>query len=228
MKLIEQSYEIISMTENPLQAIEQAGRICYKSEKLITATSASKFVSKMNSLGHGAVIEFADMTIKFITNRGVSHELVRHRLCSFAQESTRYIRYGDDIEFIKPVWTDLECKEYRSFIIPTESESGKRVLWAELTFIEACHRSAIYYRDLLNEGWRPEQAREVLNHAIKTEIIVKANMREWQHILKLRCSPKSHPQIVALLTPLRDELALSLPELFGKKDICKCKCKKEF
>jgi len=196
MKLIEQSYEIISLPENLLETLEQAGRTCYKSENKITKESSPKFVKMLIDSGHHAMIEFGDIIVKFITNRGVTHEIVRHRLSSFAQESTRYVRYDKSMEFIKPVWFD-ECTPYdidvfKNFLVD-----------AELT-----------YKNLLDLGWRPEQAREVLPNALKTEIVWKANIREWRHIFNLRCSKASHPQIRSLLLPLLKELKEKLPVVF--------------
>ena len=100
MKLIRQSHKIISIPENILQTIESIGRTCYKSEDKITESSAEGFVNKLINKKHHAMIEFGDIIVKFITNRGVTHELVRHRLCSFAQESTRYVRYDGEMEFL--------------------------------------------------------------------------------------------------------------------------------
>ena len=104
MKIIEQYHEILSLPENNLQMLEKAGRTCYKSEDKITQDSAEKFVDMLVRKGHHAMIEFGDIIVKFVTNRGVTHELVRHRHCSFAQESTRYVKYEGEMEFIKPVW----------------------------------------------------------------------------------------------------------------------------
>jgi len=196
MKIIEQSYAILSISENPLELIEQAGRICYKSEDKITSDSAEKFVKMLRDKGHHAMLEFGDITVKFITNRGVTHELVRHRLSSFAQESTRYVRYDWDMEFIRPVWWDN---------------------WGSLSKSEwtaCCRHSEVSYAALLKIGSRPEQAREVLPNSLKTEIVVKANIREWRHILKLRTSKKAHPQIRGLMLPLLAELQERVPVVF--------------
>jgi len=208
MKVIEQSHEILSIPENVLLAIETAGRTCYKSEDKITVESAEKFVEMLISRGHHAMIEFGDITIRFITNRGVTHEMVRHRLCSFAQESTRYVNYGgDNIEFIRPVWTDFECGIYN---VPVQEFNDK----ADTAFMWSCIQSENDYKTLLHLGWRPEQAREVLPNALKTEIIVKGNIREWRHIFKLRCSKAAHPQMRALMIPCMKELKEKLPIIF--------------
>lgn len=196
MKLVDQSHEIIKLPDNVLKDIEISGRTCYKSEKKITDISSAKFVSKLIKNGHDAMLEFGDITVKFITNRGVTHELVRHRLFSFAQESTRYVRYRENIEFIRPVWWSL-CN------------SGQKKAWKI-----SMHEVELNYFSLLTQGWKPEEARDVLPNALKTEIIVKGNIREWRHMLKLRTSLKAHPQIASLMYGLLADLKKQVPVLF--------------
>jgi thymidylate synthase (FAD) len=196
MKIIEQSYEILTSIEGINQAIEVAGRTCYKSEDNITPDSSYKFTKSLIKRGHEAMIEFGDITIRFITNRGVTHELVRHRLCSFAQESTRYVKYGNDMEFIRPVWW-------------ASSTEGQRFLWK--CAIENCRNT---YTQLLDSGWQPQQAREVLPNSLKTEIVVKANIREWRQIFRLRCAKTAHPQMRELMCPCLKELRNNLPIVF--------------
>lgn len=200
MKIIDQSYKIINYPNEVLQNIEAAGRTCYKSEDKITTDSASKFVRTLVKSGHHAMIEFNQMTVRFITNRGVTHELVRHRLCSFAQESTRYVKYDGNMEFIRPVWW-YDCKE---------KDNGK----ARMEWTSIIAKTEKAYKELLAYGWQQQQAREVLPNSLKTEIIVSANMREWRHIFKLRCSKAAHPQIRALMLPLYNECLAEWPELF--------------
>lgn len=201
MKIINQSYEIISLPEQLLETLEKAGRTCYKSEDKITPESAPKFVKRILERGHNAMIEFGDIIVRFITNRGVSHELVRHRLASFAQESTRYVRYVGEINFIKPVWLDQQSKN------PDEQK-------AFYTWQASMHKAEKHYQDLLSYGWGPQKAREVLPNSLKTEIIVKANIREWRHIFSLRCSKAAHPQMRDLMLPLLSELKEKLPVVF--------------
>ena len=196
MKIIEQGYEIIHLPVDLLETIEAAGRTCYKSEDKITKDSAARFVGALIKKGHHAVIEFGDITVRFTTNRGVTHELVRHRLFSFAQESTRYVRYDGKMEFIRPVWWET-------------STPAQRELW-EKSMAESEGR----YIELLESGWRAEQAREVLPNSLKTEIVVKGNIREWRHMFGLRCSKKAHPQIRELMLPLLAELKEKLPVVF--------------
>ncbi len=196
MRIIKQGYEIISLPQELLQTIEAAGRTCYKSEAKITDTSAVNFVETLIKRGHHAVIEFGDIIVRFITNRGVTHELVRHRMCSFAQESTRYVRYDGNMEFIEPVWWE-------------KSSGEQQELWKK-----AMTDAESHYLKLLETGWKAQEAREVLPNSLKTEIVVKANIREWRHIFELRCSSGAHPQIRELMIPLREELKTLLPVVF--------------
>jgi len=196
MKIIEQSWEWIQKPSLPLQLIEKAGRTCYKSEDKITNDSAEKFVATILKSGHESVIEHVNASVKFITNRGVTHELVRHRLCAFSQESTRYVRYDGDMEFIKPVWFDGAAPRERDL------------------FKQACKDMEIAYVTLLKTGWRPEQAREVLPNSLKTEIVTTCNLREWRHVLTLRCSQKAHPQIRALMLDCLKGFKKEIPILF--------------
>ena len=196
MKIIDQSWEWVQKPELPLELIEGAGRTCYKSEEKITEGSAKKFVKRILKSGHESVIEHVSASVRFITNRGLTHELVRHRLCAFSQESTRYVRYDGNMEFIKPVWFDSSTSEQKYL------------------FENACSQAESYYLQLLEQKWRPEQAREVLPNALKTEIVVSCNLREWRHIFKLRTSKAAHPQIRALMQDCLVGFKEAIPVLF--------------
>lgn len=196
MEIINQSYQWLMKPEAPLQLIESAGRTCYKSEEKISADSAEKFIRSIIKRGHESVIEHAWASVRFITNRGVTHELVRHRLASFSQESTRYVRYDGKMQFILPVWW-----EQWSY---TEQEDWKN----------AMEQSESAYCRLIKAGSRPEQAREVLPNSLKTEIVMTANVREWRHVFKLRCAPASHPQIRALMLDCLAGFKQEFPILF--------------
>jgi thymidylate synthase (FAD) len=180
----------------PLQLIELAGRTCYKSEDKITDDSAAKFVAMLLRRGHESVIEHVSASVKFITNRGVTHELVRHRLASFSQMSTRYVRYDGDMEFIRPVWWG-------------DWSADERIYW--ITSLEYAEHS---YKGLLEFGSRPEQAREVLPNSLATEIIMTANLREWRHVFKLRCSPKAHQQTRELMRDCLQGFKDEIPVVF--------------
>ena len=213
MKIIDQSYQILSLPDNTLEMIERAARTCYKSENKITQESAPKFVKMLINRGHYAMIEFGDITVKFTTNRGVTHELVRHRMCSFAQESTRYVRYDGGMEFIRPVW----CPEQilGEYVCTGDINPDLNLIPSDevYIFIKSLIDTERAYRRLLF-SWRPEQAREVMPNSLKTDIVVKANIREWRHILTIRTSKSAHPQMRGLLLPLLKELKAKVPGLF--------------
>lgn len=205
MKIINQSHEIQAIYGG-LESIETAGRTCYQSQDKITKTSSEKFTKMLRDKGHHAMLEFGEIIVKFITNRGVTHELVRHRHCSFAQESTRYVKYSDNMEFILPVWLEKMTKD-------------KKVREAKHIWYLSMIKAEEDYKQLLDLGQTPQQAREVLPNSLKTEIIVKANFREWRHILTLRTSKASHPQMRALMLPLLKELQEKIPILFDDINI---------
>lgn len=195
MKVVDQGWDWIVCPDNVLELIELAGRICYKSEDRIIAGSAGRFVKNIVDRGHHSVIEHAVVSVVFITDRGVTHELVRHRLASYSQESTRYCNYGSDhVVFIKPVWLpELETGVYDEPSMKATPSEGA-LLW-----LESMLQAESSYKELLNKGWSPEYARSVLPNSLKTEIIVTCNLREWLHIFNLRCSRRAHPQIRALM-----------------------------
>lgn len=144
-------------------------------------------------------------TVKFITNRGITHELVRHRPVSYSQESTRYVNYGGKrIKFVAPVWAETATCDLNADV----AENDQERFW-----LLACGMAAIQYQGLLDAGWRPEQAREVLPNALKTEIIVTCNLTEWAHIFKMRCSSKAHPQMQALMCPVMADFIEEFPDL---------------
>lgn len=196
MKIINATYSIETPTysgEEILKSIEQAGRVCYKSENRITEESAKVFVRKLIERGHESVLEHESITVRFICDRSISHEIVRHRLASYSQESQRYVRYNDDIEFINPHMPNAKAHE----------------AWQEL-----CERAEETYKELLSYGVQPEQARSVLPNSVKTELVMTANLREWRHFLKLRTAKAAHPQMRELTVPLLKELQRWIPVIF--------------
>ena len=209
MKIIDPSYEILSMDEgnNILRHIELAGRTCYKSEARITANSADDFVRRIIANGHHSVLEHASATVRIICDRGVSHELVRHRIgIAISQESTRYCRYGTpthEITFIRPPWWDIEDVRYQFW-----KYAMKEIEYA--------------YGEMLKHDATPQEARSVLPNSLKTEVVITANMREWRHILSLRCSKAAHPQMRQIMIPLLKEMHSRCPIMF-EDIICKVK-----
>ena len=236
MKIIKAGYEIpdeLNATDI-YKKIERAGRICYKSK--ITKDSARKFVAKLVKDQHEAMLEHAGMTVIFTVDRGVSHEMVRHRMASFAQESTRYCNYsqdkfGNEITVIEPLWfNDISehekelCRralddyewndEVEDFLNNTVTDKHK--MYAR--WYDACTYAEAQYFNMLELGATPQEARSVLPHSLKTDIVVTANMREWRHILNLRAAGttgKPHPQIEEVMVSLLEELTIKMPELFG-------------
>ena len=185
MRIIKPSFEILEMMggtpEFLMKLIETCGRVCYKSEDKITDDSYNKFVKSVVDRGHEAVIEHGVVTCKITCDRGVTHEIVRHRLASYCQESTRYCNYSRDgfdnqITVIEPCYLCTDSASY--------------ALWEA-----SCRISEEAYMQMLKLGCTPQEARAVLPNSLKTEIIVTMNMREWRHFFKLRCSKAAHPQM---------------------------------
>ena len=212
MKIIRAGYKIVSNVDGVkiLKNIEKIGRTCYKSEDRITDNSASEFVKMLIDKGHEAVIEHEFITVKFICDRGVSHELVRHRLASFVQESTRYCNYskdkfGNELTFVKPPF------------LTRPSQNKKR--WSDYLVAEhwqnAMRQAEYFYLDMIDRGLKPEEARSVLPNSLKTEVIMTANLREWRHFFKLRTGKTAHPQMREITIPLLGELKEKIPVVFG-------------
>lgn len=209
MLLVKSSHEILFLQPEPLKLIEAAGRTCYKSEDKITEGSAEKFVKMVAKRGHHSVIEHANMSVRFICDRGVTHELVRHRLCAYSQESTRYCNYKGGVTFVIPPWLNLPEGKHDVDLSLQFAEVDASELWlVQMGIAEAT------YIDLLRRKWSPQQARSVLPNSLKTEIVMTANLREIMHILNLRCSKAAHPQIRELMLPLLKELHQRVPVLF--------------
>jgi thymidylate synthase (FAD) len=194
MKIIKPLVELLWITPNAEKIIEIASRTCYKSESKITEDSAGNFCKMIIKRGHLAMIEHGVASLKFIIDRGLSHELVRHRLCSFAQESTRWVSYKNEIEVIEPLNLD----------------ELSRIKW-----ISAIKFAENRYKDLLNNGIKPEMARSVLPTCLKTEIVVTANFREWLKIFELRISNTAHPQIKSIMIEAKEILKKQCPNIFG-------------
>lgn len=211
MKIIKPTYEILTRISDggieELQHIEKIGRVCYKSEDRITddGESAKKFVKMLIDKGHEAMLEHSSLSVKFIVDRGVSHELVRHRIASFAQESTRFCNYskdkfGNEITVIKPCFWEENTRFYDC--------------WKT-----ACEQAEKYYFELLNGGATPQEARTVLPNSLKTEITITANYREWRNFFKLRTAQAAHPQMREVTVPLLNELKTLIPVIFDDIEV---------
>lgn len=210
MKIINPSYTILRpcaldavARKDALHAIADAARTCYKS----TGTDDATLVAQLVRSGHEAMLEHYSISVRFVVDRGVSHEIVRHRMASYAQESTRYCNYdkakfGNEIMFIQPETFDEGSVRYE--------------IWRD-----ACEAAEWAYFALRKDGATPELARDVLPMSLKTELIMTGNLREWRHFLALRAvgtTGKPHPQIRQVALPLLHELADWLPEVFADLD----------
>lgn len=201
MKIIESSFEILTINpKEPLKLIELAGRTCYKSEDRISEGTDKIFCKKILDSHHESVIEHASMTVRFTCDRGVSHELVRHRIASFSQESTRYVNYskgkfGNEIKVIRP----------RFYVVDSQNWN----IW-----YESCLFAEKQYMNLLNNGSSPQEARSVLPNSLATEIVVTANLREWRTIFIQRTSSGAHPQMKEIMIPLLNVVKQQIPVIF--------------
>lgn len=201
MRVIKPSAVIEFATPNLEECIEAAGRTCWKSDDKIEPGSAAPFIERIKNFKHESVLEHGAITVRFIVDRGVSHELVRHRVASFSQESTRYCNYGKDkfdneLTFIEPCfWNDTPQ------IV---------ALWTN-----SCHHVEDTYLAMLAGGATPQEARSILPNSLKTEVVMTANPREWRHVFKLRCDKAAHPQMREIMIPLFYEFARRWHAVFG-------------
>ena len=202
MRIIKPSFEFMQEIEGEeiLKRLERAGRVCYKSEDKITQDSAEKFLTNIIKRGHESVLEHEKITIRVICDRGVTHELVRHRIASYSQESTRYCNYsnekfGSELTLIKPCFWAEDDPRY--------------IIWSEqMQQIEHT------YFKLTEAGASPQEARSILPSSLKTEIVVTMNIREWRHFFKLRTATTAHPQMREIANMVLAEFRKKIPVLF--------------
>lgn len=201
MKIVDQSIEVLTKTpyEDAVRLVEEAGRTCYKSETKGTVEGAEKFIRGIIKRGHESVIEHFTITVRVITDRGTTHQIVRHRLASYSQESTRYCNYskdkfGNEITVIKPSFNEdsLNYKNWKA----------------------CCEDSEIAYLHLLGDGATPEQARAVLPTCLKTELVMTMNAREWRHFLKMRLDKAAQKEIRDLAQMILDQFKEKYPVFF--------------
>lgn len=203
MIIVRPSAELLWITPNAERMIELSGRTCYKSEDKMTPESSEKFVRKIRSLQHLSVLEHAVASFKFVCDRGVTHEMVRHRLASYSQESTRYCNYSKckfdgQIKLIEP-----------PFKHASSTEEWKDVMEIiELTYLH-----------LIKSGESPQIARSILPNCLKTEIVMTCNFREWLHVIALRSSDnkRAHPQIIEVIDMAREILMEKCPAVFNRE-----------
>lgn len=210
------SYKILtpkSSLKKQLLYIEKAGRTCYQSEKKkITETSAKKFIAMLLSRGHESVIEHSLLTVEFKNlSRGFTHELVRHRLASFSQESTRYVDYA-------PKSDDVDLDKFHMNIVLPPKKDPKEIIKLEdneeIEVKEILNNIEKYYRGLRKSGWKPEEARQILPIGICAQIVVSANLRQWRHIFSMRTTSHAHWEIRSIMVKLLKELKRDLKPLF--------------
>ena len=195
-----------------LKHIEKIARTCYKSENLINEQSAEKMIKKLVDMNHLAMIEHFSVSVLFTCDRGVTHEIVRHRVASFAQESTRYVNYsrdkfGNEIGYIDIAGGIALDTKMRN--LPVETIDAIISEWNQ-----ACIDAEKHYMKMLELGATPQIARSVLNNSTKSDINVTMNLREWRHFFELRCDSPAHPQMRELVIPLLKEMSELIPIVF--------------
>lgn len=223
MRIINASYEIITPISDggleELKKIEKIARTCYKSERLIKedGESAKRLVSTLIKNGHEAMLEHGSLTIKFFVDRGISHEIVRHRIASYAQESTRYCNYTNkkfenEISYISIIDGMLEDKKMSAL-------SDNTIIMIYGVWEKAIEVSEAAYLKMIELGATPQIARSVLPNSLKTELVMTANYREWRNFFKLRTANSAHPQMREVIIPLLKELKRKLPIIFDDIEV---------
>lgn len=190
MNIIKPSVEIIDMKDydQMIRKIEKIGRVCYKSEGNITEESAERFISNILKRGHESVIEHEAITVRMTCDRGITHEIVRHRIASYSQESTRYCNYTGD-KFGNEI-TVIDLAGGFEYNLNDENDRKKYEVWTKA--MENAEKS---YFEMIELGATPQEARSILPNSLKTEIVVTMNLRSWRNFFHLRCDPHAHPQM---------------------------------
>lgn len=221
MKIIEPSVHLEDKIDGQaiLKKIERIGRVCYKSENNITEDSAERFVKSIIARGHESVLEHVSISVRVICDRGVSHEIVRHRVASYSQESTRYNnyskdKYGNELTFIKPCWFKSSIEDLNTYA-NIRGTFDKIDIAGEWVWVDTLRSAEISYFTLLETcNWTPEQARSILPNSLKTEIVMTMNLREWRHFFKLRCAKAAHPQMREVANMILKEFKNAIPIIF--------------
>lgn len=199
--------------KSPLELIEWAGRTSYKSHGKITKGSAKKFVEMIRKLGHESVLEHSAMTVEFTNiSRGFTHELVRHRLASYTQQSTRYVDKSNFIVIAPPE------KNLKEKIVELELPNKTKL---KISFEDWTNLNEQMYRGLRKIGWAAQDARQILPIGIEAPIVITANLREWRHIFKLRCDKAAHWEIRTVMVKLLKEVKKKAPIIFDDFEIAK-------
>ena len=218
MQLVKPSIKILTPidAEAMMKRIEAAGRTCYKSEDRITEDSAVKFIKAIMTKNHVSVIEHESISVRIICDRGVSHELTRHRLMSVSQESTRYVNYSKKgMCFIIPPWVNVGEGQYnseqdiRDYFINSSNGRYMKELGNNCSWCIDMYNAEGTYNKYISLGWKPEQARSVLPNSLKTELVMTCNLREWRHFLNLRTARAAHPQMREVANMIYDSFIQS-------------------
>lgn len=217
MKIIKQSwsFHVPVVGADLLRSIESAGRTCYKSEEKV---DTENFIRLIIARGHESVLEHGNASVRIVTDRGVTHELVRHRIASYSQESTRYCnyasdRFGNQVTFILPVWFyAYHAQEEFDGDWPSQNKIPMNHSYYE--WLKACQDAEKHYLEMLRFGSTPQEARAVLPNSLKTEIVMTANLREWRHFFRLRTAPAAHPQMRELAESMLSGFRQSVPVVF--------------
>ena len=193
--------------QDMLRRVERIGRVCYKSEDRIEEGSAEKFIRGILRRGHESVIEHGSITVKFICDRGVTHEIVRHRIASYSQESTRYCNYVKE-KFGSQI-TCIDLSTGFHYDLNNETDRQKYDVWQKA--MENAEQS--YFR-LIELGATPQEARSVLPNSLKTELVATMDLREWRHFFRLRADAAAHPQCREVAVMLLERFARDYPVFF--------------
>ncbi len=214
MQVIKPGIEIIDMDsyETMLKKIEKIGRVCYKSEGNITEDSAEKFIKALLTRQHESVIEHETITVRMVCDRGVTHEIVRHRIASYSQESTRYCNYAGD-KFDNQI-TVIDIAGGFEYDLTQENDRAKYEVWTK-----AMEDAEKAYFQMLELGATPQEARSVLPNSLKTEIVVTMNLRAWRNFFRLRVDSHAHPQMREVAQIVYDEFKEKLPVFFADLEI---------
>lgn len=210
MNVIKPSVEIIDMKDydEMIKKIEKIGRVCYKSEGNIKEDSAERFITNILKRGHESVIEHESITARFICDRGITHEIVRHRIASYSQESTRYCNYAGD-KFGNEI-TVIDLASGFEYDLNSETDRAKYNVWTKA--MEAAEK---YYFQMLELGATPQEARSILPNSLKTEIVITMNLRSWRNFFRLRCDSHAHPQMREVAGIALEEFKKRLPVFFS-------------
>lgn len=209
MNSIKPSVEIIDMADydSIIKKIEKIGRVCYKSESNITEDSSERFIKNILKRGHESVIEHEAVTVRMICDRGVTHEIVRHRIASYSQESTRYCNYSGD-KFGNQI-TVIDIADGFEYDLTKENDLAKYKVW------EAAMKNAEKsYFEMLELGATPQEARSILPNSLKTEIVITMNLRSWRNFFRLRLDHHAHPQMREVAAIAFKEFQSKLPIFF--------------